>query len=88
MVRQSRKRQRKYTGVLQYFHNYEHDPNGRTHCKSDGNYPYTIKHSNGKHIISSPVAIGHGRGGKRQAFRFTKRVGGGYDMNSGVRVTL
>lgn len=75
-------------GVLQYFHNYEHDPQGRTHCKSNGNHPYTIEHLNGKHIISKSIAIGHGRGGKPQAFRFTERLGGGYDMSSGVKVTL
>ena len=77
---------RKYTGVLQYFHNFEHDSNGRNHCRSDGKYPYTIRHHNGKHIISSRIARGHGRGGKVQWFRFTRRLGGGYDMASGVKV--
>ena len=77
---------RKYTGVLQYFHNFEHDPSGRNHCKSHGNYPYTIQHCNGKHSISSPIARGHGRGCKPQWFKFTKRLGSGYDMASGIKV--
>lgn len=81
-----RKRPRKYTGVLQYFHNFEHDPQGRTHCSSSGEYPYTIKHSNGKHIISAQMARGHGRGGKPQLFRFTRRLGNGYDLASGEKV--
>ena len=78
---------RKYTGVLQYFHNFEHDPTGRSHCHSNGNYPYTIRHYNGKHIISSRIVRGHGRGGKPQWFRFTRRLGGGYDMTSGVKIS-
>ena len=77
---------RKYTGVLQYFHNFEHDPTGRNHCHSSGNYPYTIRHSNGKHIISNSIAQGHGRGCKPQWFKFTKRLDGGYDMASGRKV--
>lgn len=85
-MKKIRKRTRKYTGALQYFHNFEHSPDGRNHCKSNGTHPYTIRHSNGKHIISSPVAQGHGRGGKPQWFRFKKRLGGGYDMASGVKV--
>ena len=80
------RRRRKYTGVLQHFHNYEHDPKGRTHCKSSGKHPYSIEHASGRHKISHSVAIGHGRGGKPQKFRFTKRLGNGYDMTSGVRI--
>ena len=85
---QHRKRPRRYTGTLQFFHNYEHDPAGRTHCQSNGKHPYRITHLNGKHIISSQIAVGHGRGRKPQAFRFTKRLGKGYDMMSGVRTRL
>ncbi len=87
MVKISPKKQpRKYTGVLQFFHNFEHDPKGLNHCLSDGNYPYTIEHKDGKHIISSSIARGHGRGGEPQFFRFAKRVTGGYDMASGVKI--
>ena len=78
---------RQYTGLLQYFHNYVHDPTGRNHCSSNGKHPYTIKHQIGKHIISHSIARGHGRGCKPQWFKFTKRLGGGYDMASGVRVS-
>ena len=78
---------RKYTGTLQYFHNFEHDSTGRNHCQSNGNYPYTIKHSNGKHIISKSIACGHGRGRKPQWFRFSKKLDGGYDMTSGIRIS-
>jgi len=77
---------RKYTGIFQYFHNFEHDPTGRNHCHSDGNYPYRIEHENGKHIISSRIACGHGRGCRPQWFKFTKRLGKGYDMSSGVKI--
>ena len=80
-----RKRSRQYTGILQYFHNFEHSPQGLNHCKSNGQFPYTIKHHNGKHIISSRLAKGHGRGGKPRMFRFTKREAGGYNMTSGVK---
>jgi len=81
-----RKRPRKYTDVLQHFHNHEHDPQGRNHCKSNGQYTYVIQHVNGKHKISAKVAIGHGRGGKPQMFLFTKRLGDGYDMASGAKI--
>lgn len=82
-----RKRPRRYTGVLQHFHNYEHDPQGLNHCKSNGQYTYVIQHVNGKHKISAKVAIGHGRGGKPQMFRFKERLGDGYDMASGVKTS-
>lgn len=77
---------RKYTGVMQYFHNYEHDPRGLNHCRSAGNYPYEIEHVNGRHKISARIAIGHGRGGKPQKFRFTRKLGSGWDMASGVKI--
>lgn len=80
------KRQRKYTGVMQYFHNFEHDPEGLHHCESEGQYPYTIEHKDGKHVISAPIARGHGRGCNPQWFRFTERTNGGYDMASGERI--
>ena len=86
VVAQYRKRPRKYTGTLQYFHNFEHDPKGRTHCKSSGKYPYRIEHMNGRHVISGRTAIGHGRAGKPQKFMFTKRLGSGWDMTSGIKV--
>lgn len=85
-MQSNKKRPRKYTGVMQYFHNFEHDPTGRNHCKSSGNYPYTIEHFKGKHKISNNVAIGHGRGGKPQKFLFTKKLGNGYDMSSGIKI--
>ena len=82
------KGQRKYTGVMQYFHNFEHDPEGLNHCHSSGDYPYTIKHENGKHIISHSVVRGHGRGCKPQWFEFTVRLGDGYDMTSARRIDV
>ena len=77
---------RKYTGVLQFFHNFEHDPEGLNHCHSDGDHPYTIKHENGKHIISHSIVRGHGRARKPQWFEFTVRLGDGYDMASGNKI--
>ena len=79
------RRPRKYNNVLQFFHNYEHDPLGRTHCKSRGKFPYNIEHLDGKHV-SSRTAIGHGIAGKSQKFRFTKRLGNGWDMSSGTKI--
>ncbi|KKM93517.1 hypothetical protein LCGC14_1207600 [marine sediment metagenome] len=81
-----KKRKRKYTGTLQFFHNFEHDPEGRTHCKSGGKHPYKIKHLNGKHVISHPVVMGHGVGCKPQWFKFKRKLGGGFDMASGVKI--
>ena len=78
--------QRKYTGTLQYFHNYEHDPEGRKHCKGAVSNPYRVKHSEGKHIVNLPYAKGHGKHRKTQWFKFNKRSSGGWDMTSGVKV--
>lgn len=77
---------RKYTGVLQFFHNFEHDPEGLNHCHSEGDHPYSIKHKDGKHVISHSVVRGHGRGGEPQWFRFILKVDDGYDMASGKRI--
>ncbi len=71
--------EREYTGVLQFFHNYEHDPEGRTHCYGLRDNPYVIIHMNGKHVISTEFARGHGRR-NTQWFHFTKKYAGGYDM--------
>ncbi len=86
MEKPQRKRTRKYTGVLQYFHNFEHSNEGRNHCKGPASNPYTIRHSNGKHIISLSVAVGHGKGKKRQWFKFARKLEEGYDMASGVKI--
>jgi len=77
---------RKYTGIMQYFHNYEHSPEGRNHCRGPASNPYIIEHVDGKHKISLPVCVGHGRGCKRQWFRFMRRLGNGWDMASGVKI--
>ena len=74
---------RTYNKPTDFFHNFEHDPKGRNHCKSNGKHPYTIRHKNGKHIISGKIAIGHGRGNKPQKFVFTRRLGSGWDLASG-----
>lgn len=72
---------RKYTGVLQYFHNYEHDPEGRTHCVGAESNPYIIIHRDGMHVINCQYARGHGEGNKPQWFKFIKHVKNGYDMS-------
>ena len=84
--KQMPKKPRTYTGVLQFFHNFEHSPAGTNHCHSAGKYPYTIKHSGGRHVISNPVARGHGKGNKEQWWKFPKKMNGGYDMGSGIRI--
>lgn len=78
--------ERKYSGVGQYFHNYEHDPEGRTHCLGPESNPYVIIHSNGKHLINTEYAVGHDKGVNRQWFRFKKKLAGGYDLSSGEKV--
>jgi hypothetical protein len=78
---------RTYNTVRQYFHNFEHDPEGRTHCHSAGKFPYTVHHHEGRHVITARVARGHGKGQHEQWFRFTKRLGDGYDLDSGVKIT-
>ena len=85
-MKEQRKRQRKYTGTMQFFHNFEHDSEGLNHCHSAGNYPYTIEHKDGKHIISAKIAEGHGTACKPQWFKFSVRCNGGYDMAFGVRI--
>jgi len=77
---------RTYSSPLQYFHNYEHDPEGRTHCKGPASHPYRIAHEDRKHRITHQYAKGHGKGGKTQWFRFPKRLGTGYDLSSGIKV--
>lgn len=78
--------QRKYTGVLQYFHNYEHNSDGRRHCTGPQSNPYRIAHLNKKHIITHKYAVGHGKKCKRQWFRFPRRLAFGYDMSHYVKV--
>ena len=73
---------RKYTGPLQYFHNYEHDEEGRTHCLGPKSNPYVIAHKDGKHLINAPIAKGHGKGGEPKWFKF-KKAAGGFDLSTG-----
>jgi len=77
---------RTYNKVSDYFHNYEHDPKGLTHCHSDGKHPYRIKHYKRKHVISNRTATGHGRGNKPQKFKFAKKLGNGWDLSSGMKI--
>jgi hypothetical protein len=78
--------EREYTGVTQFFHNYEHDAEGLTHCRGPVSNPYRIVHKNGKHLINVEYAKGHGKLCKEQWFHFTKKVGLGWDLASGVKV--
>ena len=78
--------QRKYTGVLQFFHNYSHDPEGRQHCTGAKSNPYIITHFDGKHIINLPYAKGHGKKCKTQWFKFTRKLHGGWDLSSGIKI--
>ena len=80
------KQMRKYTGPMQFFHNFEHDPEGRTHCKGPLSNPWEIEHSNGKHIITSEYAKGHGRAKIPQWFKFTKKLKTGYDLRSAIKI--
>ena len=77
---------RNYDKVEDYFHNYEHSDAGLTHCHSEGKHSYTIEHYHGKHKISAQIAVGHGKGNKPVKFRFTKKLGDGWELSSGVPV--
>jgi len=80
--------ERKYTGPLQYFHNYEHDEEGRVHCEGPPSNPYRIKHVNGKHKINLRFAKGHGYRNKPQWFEFIKKLKNGWDLASGIKVNI
>ena len=77
---------RKYTGATQFFHNFEHDALGRTHCGGPPSNPYRISHVNGKNVINRRFAKGHGRGNKIQWFEFKKKLKGQYLLSSGVPI--
>ncbi|MBU2395667.1 MAG: hypothetical protein KKH70_20225 [Gammaproteobacteria bacterium] len=79
--------ERKYTGPLQFFHNYEHDPEGRTHCLGPPSNPYIIIHDKGKHKINTPMARGHDKKGDTHWFKFPK-IAGGFDLARGEEVPL
>ena len=72
--------------VRHFFHNYEHDSEGRRHCTGPVSNPYKIEHVGGKHKITHKYAKGHGKSRKPQWFKFTKRLGNGWDLSSGVPV--
>lgn len=82
--------EREYTGPTQFFHNYEHDPEGLTHCRGPASNPYRIVHVDGKHAISAEYARGHGKGSHLHAptqwFKFTNRLGLGWDLASGEEI--
>jgi len=78
---------RKYTGITQFFHNFEHSKEGTTHCAGPPSNPYRIAHYKGQHIINTSVAKGHGRGNKPQWFEFTEKLGPGYKLTSGRPIT-
>ena len=80
------KQMRKYIGPMQFFHNFQHDVEGRTHCNGPQSNPWSIEHSNGKHIITSKYARGHGRGKKPQWFQFTEKLKTGYDLRSAIKI--
>ena len=77
---------RKYVGPLQFFHNYEHDPEGRKHCTGPASHPYRIAHVKGKHVITHKYAKGHGKKRKAQWFEFPVRLDDGYDLASGIKI--
>jgi hypothetical protein len=78
--------ERQYTGPLQFFHNYEHDPEGRTHCMGPESNPYIIVHYDGGHVINTEYAKGHDKKRDITWFRFMDKLGPGWDLASGVRI--
>ncbi len=79
---------RKYEAVVDYFHNYEHDPQGLTHCKGSDANPYEIKHFEDKHIISLAYARGHGENNTPQWFHFPKKLRDGFELESGKKINV
>lgn len=75
---------RQYTGPSQFFHNYEHNPEGLTHCRGPEGNPYRIVHYEGKHIISTEYAKGHDKKRDITWFKFNERLGPGWNLNSGT----
>lgn len=67
-----RKSPRKYTEIEQFFHK----GTGETHLSG-------VKHIGDKHIIAKRYAKG-----QDQWFRFTERVGNGFDLSSGKKVDV
>jgi len=75
----------KVNSVIWYFHNYEH---GYKHCKGGMKNPYEIEHYKNIHIINKQYARGHGQGRKPQWFKFTKKVKSGWELESGIKISL
>ncbi len=78
--------EREYTGVTQFFHNYEHSFEGLTHCRGPVENPYRIVHYEGRHIINVEYAKGHGMRNIPQWFKFTERLGKGWLIVSGEKI--
>uniref|UniRef100_A0A6M3JA74 Putative ligase n=1 Tax=viral metagenome TaxID=1070528 RepID=A0A6M3JA74_9ZZZZ len=74
---------RGYDNVVDYFHNYEHSPEGENHCVGSESNPYEISHLDGKHVISLKYARGHGVGNRPQWFYFPRVLDGGFELESG-----
>ena len=78
---------RKYEDVVDYFHNYQHSPEGLTHCTGSEANPYKIVHvlfgGRVEHKISLSYARGHGEGNKEQWFRFRDYLEDGYHLETG-----
>lgn len=81
---------RKYEDVVDFFHNYEHSPEGLNHCHGSEANPYTITHVNFagriEHKISLSYARGHGRGNEEQWFRFREMLEDGYHLETGEKI--
>ena len=84
--------------ILWHFHNYgqvnedgEHahgsstEP-GYSHCTSPPSNPWVVFHVGSKHKITSEYARGHGLKYETQWFKFTKKLGNGWDMESEIKV--
>jgi len=81
-------KQRDYDLVWPYFHNFEHDEDGLNHCTGPESNPYRITHSGEKHKINLPVARGHGRDKVPTWFKFTKKLDGGWELESGEKIDI
>ena len=85
---------RDYSHVVDFFHNYEHDPAGLTHCEGSEANPYHITHvriagrSGVQHVINLAYARGHGKDNQEQWFHFALPLRGGHWLEKGQKVPI
>ena len=75
----------KSSSILWRFHHPDHKD--YVHCEGPPSNSWRITHLGKKHGINVSHATGHGINGEPQQFRFTKKIGKLWDLESGVEVS-